>query len=258
MYDIETRPMCSFHWGARDQNITPKQVLDSGGVLCWAASWLDERKIRFASDHHDGHENMVGQLWELIDAADIVIGYNQVGFDDKRMHVEYRRCGLPIPSPSKPVDLLKAVRARFGFPINKLESVAIELGVGRKVAHTGWDLWVRCITDELGAPYLGPVPQGGGDPKAWATMKRYCRQDVALTTDVYTELRQGGWIKNHPHLGLFGGDPDGCPTCGGSNLTDVGNASTGTAVYPAYRCDDCEALSRLPRRIGNTTGTRAL
>lgn len=259
VYDIETRPMVSFHWAARDQNMSPAQVLDHGGVLCWSARWLDEAKIRFASDHHDGHDSMVGQLWELIDAADVVIGYNQVSFDDRRMNVEYKRCGLSVPSPVRSLDLLKAVRARFGYPINKLESVATDLGIGSKVKHTGWDLWRRCVTDETGRPYLGPVPLGGGDEKAWATMKRYCRHDVRLTTDVYHALADGGWIKNPPHPGLFGGDPDGCPNCGGVELIPAGEYATGSQLYPQLRCADCGAMSRAARAIrGTATGTRAV
>lgn len=257
VYDIETRPMCSFHWGARQQDISPVQVLDGGGVLCWAARWLDRKQVMFASDHHDGHDVMVEQLWRLIDEADIVIGYNQVSFDDKRMAVEYRRSGLPVPSPVRSVDLLKAVRQRFGFPINKLQHVATELGLGGKLAHTGWDLWRRCITDDNGAPYLGPVPQGGGDPTAWTTMRRYCKRDVNLTADVYHELRDGGWIKNHPHMGLFTGDLDNCPTCGGG-LEPEGTTTTPTATFALWRCVDCRGLCRGVRRIGDTTGTRAV
>jgi hypothetical protein len=70
IYDIETRPMTALCWGAREQNISPEQVLDPGGVLCWAAKWLDSPKVYYAGDHHDGHDAMVAQLWELLDAGD--------------------------------------------------------------------------------------------------------------------------------------------------------------------------------------------
>lgn len=259
VYDIETRPMVSFHWGARQQDISPVQVLDSGGVLCWAAKWLDRKSVMFASDHHDGHQAMVERLHELICAADIVVGYNQISFDDKRMNVEYRRCGLPVPTPVKSVDMLKAVRARFGFPINKLASVADELGLGHKLAHTGWDLWRRCCTDDNGAPFLGPVPEGGGDAKAWTVMRRYCKRDVDLTADVYLELLDGGWIKNHPHVGQFGGNPNGCPVCGSDDRSSVADHRSTTYTYPAWRCGDCGHVYRSARALpGTATGTRSI
>jgi hypothetical protein len=203
---------------------------------------------------------MVAQLWELLDAADITIGYNHVSFDDKRMNVEFRRAGLPVPSPSKPVDLLKAVRARFGYPINKLQHVAGELGVGHKVPNTGWAMWKACITDEHtdGYPYLGPVPQGGGDAKSWNLMRRYCKGDVLLTERVYRVLLDGGWIKNHPHVGLHGGRLDGCPTCGGNLHATNKTYNTASRVYDLLRCVDCGAMCRPARSTGVTTATRAV
>jgi hypothetical protein len=89
-------------------------------------------------------------------------------------------------------------------------------------------------------------------------MRRYCRTDTELTTDVYSALRDGGWIKNHPHVGLFGGNLDGCPACGSGNLTSTGDVTTGISKFPLYRCDDCGAMSKGARRVGNVTGTRAV
>jgi hypothetical protein len=259
VYDIETRPMCSLHWAARDQNMTPEQVLDPGGVLCWSARWLDEKRIRYAGDHHDGHEAMVHGIYELLDAAEIVIGYNQVAFDDRRVNDEFKRLGLPAPSPVKSIDLLRAVRARFGYPIKKLQSVGVELGVGRKVPHTGWAMWKACILNEDGAPYFGPVPVGGGDKRSWDLMRRYCKGDVQLTTDVYWALRDGGWIKNHPHMGMYAnGNRDGCPVCGSDDLEPNGTTVANTQVYGKLRCRQCGANARTARSTGVRTTTRGI
>jgi len=210
-------------------------------MICWAAKWLDAKRIEFASDHHDGHGAMVEQLWHLLDAADIVIGYNHVGFDNKHAAREFVLADLAPPAPWRDIDLLRAVRARFRFPINKLQHVATELGIGGKLPHTGFDLWKQCEA---------------GDDKAWRLMRRYNRQDVALTETLYWRLRP--WIKNHPHMGLFGGNRDGCPTCGSQNRTAVGSVTTGASAFPSYRCDDCGALSKSSLRSGPVTATRAL
>lgn len=258
VYDIETRPMVSMHWGARDQNISPEQVLDAGGVLCWAAKWLGDRKVMYGGDHTDDHVEHITRLHGLIHAADIVVGYNQVSFDDKRVAVEWKRTGLSAPSPVKSVDLLKAVRARFGFPINKLASVAVELGLGDKLAHTGWRMWRACCTDADGSPYLGPTPVGGGDPGQWRMMARYCRQDVRLTESVYLALREGGWIKGHPPLGLFGGPLDGCQVCGGQLVAD-GVHPAANRLYGRLRCVGCGAWHTDGKAIpGTATKARPL
>jgi hypothetical protein len=259
VYDIETRPMVGMMWQAYgDQSFSPEQVLDPGGVLCWSARWLDESKIRYAGDHHDGHESMIGQLWELLEAADVVIGYNQVRFDDKRVAREFALASMPLPTPPDSIDLLRAVKARFGFPINKLQHVAAELGVGSKVVHTGWHMWRSCVTDPAtGVPYLGPVPVGGGDPRQWAMMRRYCKQDVVLTTDVYYRLRP--YVKNHPHIGLHGGALDGCPNCGEPMAATGRDMNTMSRKYPLLRCTSCGANGRSATAKANTsTQTRSL
>jgi hypothetical protein len=115
-------------------------------------------------------------------------------------------------------------------------------GVGTKLKHQGFEMWRKCID---------------GDERAWATMKRYNIQDVRLTERVYDRLRP--WIKNHPHPGLYGGDVEGCPNCGGT-LAPVPDRTTNTAsrVYALLRCVDCGANARPAKSTGLTTATRAV
>ena len=32
-------------------------------ALTWPAKWLDQRKVHFHSEHHDGHDTMVAAAW---------------------------------------------------------------------------------------------------------------------------------------------------------------------------------------------------
>lgn len=258
VYDVETRPPCSFHWQHRgDMYIGPEQMLDPGGVMAWSAQWLGDKRVMFASDHHDGHEAMVRGLHALLEEATIVVGFNHERFDNPHCTTEFDALGLPRLGPVPQIDLLKIVRSTFRLPHNTLKYVSQRFNLTRKVSNDGWPLWTACVVDANGYPYLGPIPQGGGSAKDWAKMRKYARGDTRTTTELYWYLRQGGHIKKHPHVGLFGGPNDACPACGHDGRTVVKDIHTLTSTYPGYRCDECSAIYRGTTRIGGTTGTRA-
>lgn len=237
--DIETRPNLAYVWGLWDQNIGLNQIEETGTVISWAAKWYGDKKVHFASDHHDGHADMVRKAWELLDEADAVVGYNSKSFDMKHLNREFVLAGMPPPSPYVDIDLLTVVKQRFKFTSNKLQHIATELGLGSKVQHDGFDLWLACMKD---------------DAKAWKTMKRYNIQDVVLTEKVYEKLRP--WIKNHPHLGLYGGDPEACPRCGHGDIVKRGFAHTRTSTFQIVQCKKCGGYSRLSKaedRVRSTT-----
>ena len=225
--DIETKPNRVFTWGLWDQNIGLSQIIEPGGTICFAAKWYGETKVHFASDHHDGHDEMVAAAWRLMDEADIIVGYNHRSFDVKHLHAEFVRLRLGPPSPHKDVDLLTVARGQFKMPSNKLDFIAQELGVGHKVKHTGFDLWTGCMD---------------GCDKAWRTMKKYNIHDVRLTEELYDRLRP--WIKNHPNLNMWRTvRVSGCDKCGSDDLTDSGFKYTQTRAYKQFVCNNCGGYS---------------
>jgi hypothetical protein len=238
--DIETGPNLAWVFSLFDQNIGLVQLEEVSTVMCFAAKWYGERKVMFHSGHHDGHEAMVQAAWDLMDEATAIVGYNSKNFDCKHLHREFILAGMPPPSPHKDIDLLTVVRSRAKFASGKLDHVAQQLGLGSKVKHSGFEMWRDCLA---------------GDEAAWRKFKAYNIQDVRLTEALYERLMP--WIKTHPHVGHFGGNPDGCPKCGSLERTATKNHTTGALSYPAYRCDDCGTPYRLARSTG-TTGTRAI
>lgn len=232
-FDIETAPALAYVWGIHDQHLGIHQVVEPTRVLCFAAKWLDQKGVIYRSEHHDGRETMLADLWALLDEADAVIHYNGKSFDVKHVNREFLLAGLKPPSPYAQIDLYSTVRTQFKFLSNKLDSVAQSLELGGKAAHEGFGLWTACLA---------------GDPAAWRRMKRYNVQDVRLTESLYTELRP--WIRNHPSVNLAEGTiVAACSTCGSTNLIKRGVYRTKVAEFQRYQCNDCGSYSRAGKRL---------
>ena len=173
LLDIETTPMQVYAWGLWDQNISIDQIIKSSEMLCFGARWLGEKKVVFKSVHHDGKQAMLEELHKLMNEADLLVGWNSAAFDHKHINREFLENGMQPPAPVKDLDLMSITKANFLFPSNKLDYVAQKLGVGAKVKHSGFSLWIKCME---------------GDEKAWAEMKKYQIQDVNLLVDLYDKL----------------------------------------------------------------------
>lgn len=237
--DIETRPNLAYVWGLWEQNVSLNQIEEFGSVMCWAAKWYGEKQVHFASTYHHGKSGMLERAYALIDEADVVVGYNSKSFDLKHLNREFLLRGYPPPSHYSDIDLLQVVKQRFKFPSNKLQHVASELGIGSKLQHDGFDLWLGCMN---------------GDQKSWDTMKKYNIQDVRLTEKVYERLLP--WIKTHPHRGLYGGDADACPRCGHDELITRRYYTTRTGKYRMVQCKACGGYSKankVEERVTDTT-----
>jgi uncharacterized protein YprB with RNaseH-like and TPR domain len=123
--------------------------------------------------HHDGKKAMLEELHKLMNEADLLVGWNSAAFDHKHINREFLENGMMPPAPVRDLDLMSITKANFMFPSNKLDYVAQKLGVGAKVKHSGFSLWIKCMD---------------GDEKAWAEMKKYQIQDVNLLVDLYDKL----------------------------------------------------------------------
>lgn len=234
--DIETTPMTAYTWGLWQQNVSLSQIIDSTEMMCFGARWYGEKKVHFKSIHHHGKEEMLESVHQLLDEADVVVGWNSASFDSKHIKRELLEAQMLPPSPYKDMDLMRVVKSQFRFPSNKLDYVAQKLGVGAKVQHSGFELWVKCMAN---------------DKKAWAEMKRYQIQDVDLLVDLYEKLKP--WIKNHPNVALYDGIEDGCTNCGSQHLQKRGLARTNTSSYQRYQCQKCGKWLRGANLVGKST-----
>mgnify|MGYP000278842745 CR=1 FL=1 len=226
--DIETSPNVAHIWGLFNQNVGLNQLMESTEVIGFAAKWYGQKKVEWYSNHHDGHDVMVGEAYRLLDEADVIVHYNGTSFDIKHLNREFATSGMTPPAPYAQVDLLRVVKARFRFSSNKLQHVSQSFGLAGKRGHEGHTLWVKCMA---------------GDSKAWDDMRKYCIQDVRLTEQLYDCLLP--WIPNHPNVNLIDGtDGPSCPNCGGSGFQRRGFQVALSGRYQRLQCQGCGAWSR--------------
>lgn len=246
LFDIETTPMEVFVWGLfGNKYISHENVIKDWNILSWSAKWLCDSNIMSAVQTPEEAINrddkrILGELWQLMDQANILIGHNSDKFDIKKVNTRFYVNGYKPPSPYQSIDTLKVAKRSFAFSSNRLDYLGQLMTNKGKIA-TNFDLWKRCLN---------------GEKKALIEMDTYCNEDVRLTEEVYFELRP--WIKSHPQVSW---DTDGshCPTCGGGNLTDSGGYYT-TMVnrYVSYRCEDCGSLSRMLKSELNSDDRKQL
>jgi hypothetical protein len=236
LLDLETSPNLAHVWGLWNQNISISQLVNSTEVICFGARWYGQRKVYFKSVHHDGKEDMLKSIHELMDEADAIVGWNSAGFDVKHLHREFVENNMLPPSPHKDIDLMRTAKQRFRFPSNKLDYVAQKLGMGAKVKHSGFELWVKCMA---------------GDDKAWAEMKRYQIQDVNLLVGLYEKFLP--WIKTHPNRAIIDAKPDACISCGSDRLHSRGFIVTSAAQYRRFQCAGCGKWQRGANSVASGT-----
>lgn len=225
LFDVETSPNIGYTWGLWEQNVI--KIIRPRQIMCFSWKWLGEKKSHvlampdFPGYRKDRENNrlLILALHRLISQADIVIGHNVDGFDDKRANTDFIKHGLNPPPPHKTVDTLKVARSKFQFNSNKLGDLGTFLGVGQKVKHWGFDLWRRCLD---------------GDPKAWALMKRYNRGDVDLLERVY--LKERPWMTNHPAIKPRG--DVACSLCHSKHIQFRGHRKTRRGLVPRYQCQE--------------------
>ena len=151
---------------------------------------------------------------------------------------EFLEAGMSPPSPYSQIDLLKTARQQFRFPSNKLDYVGRALGLGQKVSHEGFELWIKCMNK---------------DKDAWTRMQAYNVQDVLLLEKVYKRFLP--WIKNHPNRGVHMDTDHVCPTCGSDNVKRRGYNHTKAGKYQRYQCGSCATWSSTKRSVGTAGDT---
>tara|TARA_R110000868_G_scaffold85200_4_gene239756 strand:- start:409 stop:1113 length:705 start_codon:yes stop_codon:yes gene_type:complete len=170
VFDIETTPLESYTWGIYEQNVV--RVKKQWRMLSFSYKWLGEKTVHFVAARHNDR-GACQKLRALFNQADVVVAHNGNSFDIKKVQARFLVNGLLPSSPFKSVDTKLVARKHFGFVSNKLDDLGEILGLGRKVKHEGFDLWLLCLA---------------GNAAAWKRMEKYNKQDVLLLEKIYLRM----------------------------------------------------------------------
>jgi DNA polymerase elongation subunit (family B) len=226
--DIETRPAQVYVWDIFRPFIGVDQIIDPGGVMCFAAKWHGQKKPIFFSDWDDGHDVMVKAAFEFFNEADVVVTYNGDDFDIRHLNTEFALAGKGEYEEFKSVDLYKIVKRRERHLSHKMLYIARRKNLGaQKLDAGGFQTWVDLSS-----------PDEKVRKRAQRAMRRYNIGDIFTTEEMFDDQRSH--IKL-PHIALYSEELDGGLTCpeGHSDFEKRGFRRTNTRRYQRYQCRDC-------------------
>lgn len=233
VYDLETSPIITAQWSLRQKYTNLSAIKYPSYLICWSGKWLfDDKMIEYSvtptEAKNKDDERIVKSLWNYFDEADYVITYNGKSFDEKKANGRFLKYNLPLPSPYKHIDVYRSLRKKVKLESLKLDYITQFLGIEGK-DDTSMQLWMDCME---------------GDKKALNKMLNYCSQDVKILETLYLQTRH--YYKNHPSMVILDDKQSikKCPTCSSEDIKEDGYYNTYTNSYTAYRCNNCQSLSR--------------
>lgn len=237
-FDIENMANLVWSWQVWANDWRAISTEKEWHMLSFAAKWLGKKTTVYSLDKYDNYKPMLTRdgdtltitkpdekellqdLWNILDEADIVIGWNSKRFDTKKVQSKFLAYGFPPPSPFQQIDVMQEKKKIAASNSNALEQTGQEWNLGEKISHQGWPLWMGCAE---------------GDSKAWAKMRRYNIQDVDLTEKTYLYLRP--WMATHPNLSNYTGNNNACPSCLKTDtLTKRGYSRKNKKPRQIYHC----------------------
>lgn len=229
-YDIETSPLICYTWTEWiDGQVI--EVIQDYQILTIAWKWLGEKKIHCIGqddfpDYKPGQisdKSLLKAFKKVLDEADVIVAHNGDRFDVKKLNARMIINGMQPYSPVKQYDTKKAAKRIGGFTSNRLGRLAKDLNVAAKGDPGGFTTWKSCLA---------------GDPKAWAKMKKYNKQDIPPLEDLYIKLSP--WDKQSPSLNIIADRPAACPNCLSNHIQARGYTTpTKTGRKRRYVCMAC-------------------
>lgn len=238
LFDIETSMAKAYTYGLYDQNISIENIIEHPRMIAFSAKWYGKKGTKFFSEYHHSRGEVLEEMHNLLDEADVVAGWNSKRFDVKWVNSEFMVEGMKPPSPYKQLDLMQEVKRNSRYLSHKLDYISDRLLGERKLAYSMAQMWR--IVDS-------PDTDEETRKREWNRMKRYAVRDTNLLEPLLDELLP--WIKM-PHPVRHGDDL--CRNCGSESLEKRGFAATYNGSYQRYRCKDCGSWSRGLTRIPAT------
>jgi hypothetical protein len=211
-FDIETSPNIVYAWRiGYNLNITPENIIDERKIICISYKWENEDKIHTLTwDKNQCDKKMLIDFVKVANQADELIAHNGDRFDIKWIRTRCIFHRVPIFPHYRTLDTLKKAKSGFNFNSNKLDYIAQFLGVGAKVKHSGFDMWVQVMK---------------GSKDAMKEMVHYCEGDIIVLEDVFLTMQN--YIKPNTHVGVLNNNLKySCPCCGSEQVELIKNNVT--------------------------------
>jgi predicted RNA-binding Zn-ribbon protein involved in translation (DUF1610 family) len=248
--DIETAPIKAYVWGLFKQMVGLDQIIEDWSILSVSWKWLDEKEVHYEDTFERGaakirdDSQLLKTIWKVLDEADIVVSQYGKHFDIKKINARFIQAGMSPPSPYKQIDTKEEAAKVARFTSNKLAWLAKVVNGSEKDKHKefpGFELWDECLK---------------GNPRAWASMRKYNPKDVTETEELYLNLRP--YIVGHPNVAAYNDEEVmQCPKCGSKKMQRRGHERTQAGLYQRFKCGSCGGWSRT-RYTENTSGKRAV
>lgn len=236
MWDIETLPFISMHWGMWKQNINSVQIIKDVSIICISYKWVGDDKVHtlsigddpqgYLDDPYKGGAWVAEQFIDVINQADYCVAHNGDKFDYKILKAQAVMHNLPAFKVRK-VDTLKMAKTAGMFPEgNKLDNLAKVMGIEQK-HKTNFGMWRDIALNS--------------DRDQLTRMEKYCEQDVKVLEEVFFKLYPHTEMALPNISTMFGGtlhDVE-CEKCGSDQIIKHGYYMKNVLKYQRYRCKDC-------------------
>lgn len=227
IFDIETAPILSYHYGMWQQNISTGFVMEDWYILSFAAKFAGEKEIFYFDVRSDDKcdKKVCKKAWELLDKSDYLIGHNSNNFDIKKLNTRFLFHGLPPIGKKNTIDTLKIAKKYFKITSNKLDYIAEFLGIKGKRKSKKFsqqEMWKQCCL---------------GNIEAFKENEKYNIQDIKVTEDVYDRLKT--WDES---INIQAYTQRSVCVCGSSEFRKAGLAYTKMGAFQKYRCVNCKKV----------------
>lgn len=235
-FDIETSPMIAYTWRIGYKlNLGYHNVIEDWKIICVSYKWEHESEVKTLTwDKNKCDKQLLIDFIKVMNEADESIAHNGDKFDIKKIRTRCLFHRVDAFPKYKTLDTLKKAKTGFNFPNNRLDTIAQWLGVGSKLKHRGFDMWLDVMK---------------GCKKSLQEMVDYCEVDVEVLEEVYHTIQP--YIEHNNHLAVLeGGEKSDCPNCASENtalekdiVTKVGT------IKRLMTCTDCKTNFELSNRV---------
>lgn len=227
-FDIETSPNVGLFWSAGiKQTIDYDNILEERAIICICFKWEGKGVQYLTWDKHHNDKSMLEKFIKIANTADELVGHNGDKYDLAWIRTRCLFHRIPMFPSYTTVDTLKVSRSKFRFNSNRLDYISKYLGIGKKIKTGGFDLWKKVMLN---------------DAAALKKMVNYCKGDVRLLEDVYSEMR------NHiPPKTSVTQERRSCPECGSNHsIIHKRRISGAGLVKIQMQCQDCGKFNTIP------------